>query len=162
MVARPFTALAPGQGWFRAIDVDAPAETVFAWVTQLRVAPHSYDWLDNIGRRSPQTLDLSLLDLRVGDSAMRFFTVTAVVPGTSMTLGLNGGSRPGLLGRMTVHYGVDKVGDGARLTVQLVVPPARGPFKGLRRYVLAWGDLVMMRKQLMELKRLAETTAANS
>lgn len=162
MVAQPFTPLAPGQDWFRAIDVQAPAETVFAWITQLQVAPHSYDLLDNFGRRSPQTLDRDLIDVRVGDSAMRYFTVIAVVPGTSMTLGMSGGSPTGMLGQLTVHYGVERFGDGSRLAVQLVVPPAKGPFKELRRYALAWGDLVMMRRQLMELKRLAEQTAAES
>lgn len=162
MVAQPFTPLAPGQSWFRAIDVQAPAETVFGWVTQLRVAPHSYDLLDNFGRRSPQTFDRSLVDVQVGDSVMRIFTVTAVVPGTSMTLGMNDGSPTRLFGRLTVHYGVDRLDNGSRLSAQLVVPPASGPFKGLRQYALAWGDLVMMRRQLKELKRLAEKTAAGS
>jgi hypothetical protein len=124
--------------------------------------PHSYDLLDNFGRRSPQTFDRSLLDVRVGDSVMRFFTVTAVVPGTSMNLGMSGESRTGLFGQMTIHYGVERLGEGSRLAVQLVVPPANGPLKELRRYALAWGDLLMMRKQLKELKRLAEATAADS
>ncbi|MFL4479441.1 SRPBCC family protein [Paeniglutamicibacter sp. ORCA_105] len=162
MAAQPFTALAPGQRWFRAIDVDAPTNTVFEWVMQLRVAPHSYDLLDNYGRRSPQTLDRSLLDIQVGDSVMRIFTVTAVVPGASMTLRVNDGSPTRLFGPLSVHYGVDRLGDGSRLSAQLVVPPAAGAFKGLRQYALAWGDLVMMRRQLRELKRLAEQTAAES
>ncbi|WP_411732572.1 SRPBCC family protein [Paeniglutamicibacter sp.] len=133
LAAQPFTALGPGQHWFRAIVVDAPADSLFGWVTQLRVAPHSYDLLDNFGRRSPQTFDRGLLDVRVGDSVMRFFTVTAVVPGTSMTLGMSGESRMGLLGRMTIHYGVERLGEGSRLAVQLVVPPANGPLKELQR-----------------------------
>ena len=46
---------ASGQHWVRAIDLDASAELVMGWVTQLRRAPYSYDWVDNFGRRYPQT-----------------------------------------------------------------------------------------------------------
>lgn len=43
------------QAW-RGVGVEAPAEAVWPWVTQVRVAPYSYDWIDNLGRRSPRKL----------------------------------------------------------------------------------------------------------
>jgi hypothetical protein len=51
----PCDELAPEaavQLW-RGITVDAPAAQVWPWVRQLRLAPYSYDWIDNLGRRSP-------------------------------------------------------------------------------------------------------------
>ncbi len=43
------------QAW-RAVHVRAPAEAVWPWVAQVRLAPYSYDWIDNLGRRSPREL----------------------------------------------------------------------------------------------------------
>jgi hypothetical protein len=43
------------EAW-RGVTIDAPPEAVWPWVVQLRLAPYSYDWIDNLGRRSPQQL----------------------------------------------------------------------------------------------------------
>ena len=38
---------------FRGVTVNAPAAKTFRWLCQLRAAPYSYDWLDNLGRAHP-------------------------------------------------------------------------------------------------------------
>src|SRR5947209_7171649 len=43
------------QAW-RGVTVGTSAEYVWPWVTQIRLAPYSYDLIDNLGRRSPQDL----------------------------------------------------------------------------------------------------------
>lgn len=159
---RNFAPVSPGQHWVRAINVNAAPEVLFAWVTQLRRAPYSYDWADNFGRRSPQTPDHTLVNVAVGDSVMTIFTVVAVVPGRSMTVSMNKGTATSLFGPMTVHYEVEPRAAASRLIVEMVVPKPPGPLGMFRRYALAWGDLFMMRKQLSELKRLTEISAAGT
>ena len=54
------------QAW-RGVSIKAPVAVVWPWVAQVRLAPYSYDWIDNLGRRSPRRL-LGLPDPRVGEA----------------------------------------------------------------------------------------------
>ncbi len=149
LVARPDLTL------FRAVDVAAPAPLVFRWLCQLRVAPYSYDLVDNCGRRSPRALTPGLDALAVGQRFM-IFRLVSFEEGSSISLD----SATRLFGRVAVTYQVTPASkDASRLVAKLVVAVPRGVLGRVNRFLLPTGDLIMMRKQLHTLKALAERDA---
>jgi hypothetical protein len=133
------------QAW-RGVTVNADAEHVWPWVSQIRLAPYSYDWIDNLGRRSPRELR-GIADPAVGDpfttaGVRRLGQVLAVEPRTHLT---------GRIAGVVISYVLVPHQRDTRLLMKLVAARGRlvGPF-------LTVGDLVMARRQLLNLKRLAE------
>lgn len=143
--------------WYRGVTVEAAAPVVFRWLCQLRAAPYSYDLIDNLGRRSPQQLTPGLEALEVGQRVMTIFVLAEFEEDRQITLRARGSK---LFGAFAATYMVvEQVDGGSRLLVKISSPPARGLLATITRIVLAWGDLLMMRRQLLNLKRLAERSA---
>jgi hypothetical protein len=132
----------------RAVSIAAPPSIVLCWLCQLRVAPYSYDIVDNLGRRSPRVRDPGLGHLEVGQRFMTVFALRSFVAGEQITLQSKG---------VAVTYAVRPEGAGSRLHARVLFGGPR-----LLARVLAFGDLVMMRKQLLTLKSLAEREAATA
>jgi hypothetical protein len=147
------------QALFRAVTVQAPPSVVFRWLCQLKVAPYSYDLLDNLGRRSPQHLVSDVDQLVVGEPVL-IFELASFSVDEHLTLRLRG--HP-VFGDIALSYVVVPQGPGAsRLVVKLAVIPRRGLAGAVMRPLLAAGDLVMMRRQLLNLKALAEATPTDA
>ncbi|GHE14113.1 hypothetical protein [Klenkia taihuensis] len=141
---------APGR-WLRGVDVAADPATTWRWVCQLRAAPYSYDWVDNLGRRSPRTLTPGLEHLETGQRMAGPFRIRSVRPGEQVTLVAPGGPVSRALGDVVLGYAVTPGPAGSRLVGVLRV--GRLPWAVDR--ALCWGDLVMMRRQLHVLAGLA-------
>jgi hypothetical protein len=143
--------------YWRAVDVAAPPHVVYRWLCQLRVAPYSYDWIDNFGRRSPPVLTAGVDALARGDRVMTIFALAEFVAPSHLTLLLTDRRARRLFGDIAVTYDVMASGRHAtRLAAKLRVRyPSRGLWRCMR-LLLPWGDLIMMRKQLLTIKRLAE------
>ena len=141
----------------RAVDVDAPREVVFRWLCQLRAAPYSYDLIDNLGRRSPQRLTPGLDRLVVGQPAMRMFHLASFERPEQLTF-----VHTGLFGRVGVTYAVTARDGGSHLYCRIRwTPPVLPLPKPLTVRAMVLGDLVMARRQLLNLKRLAESEQAS-
>jgi hypothetical protein len=132
---------------WRGVRVEAPADAVWPWVAQVRLAPYSYDWIDNLGRRSPQEL-VGLPEPQVGE---RFTTaggrklgrIVSVDPGKQLT-----GT---IMGAFMSYVLVPQEHGTTRLLLKVVMRTTRWAVLGL-----SIGDLIMARRQLLNLKQLAE------
>jgi hypothetical protein len=142
-----FVASPTLQAW-RGVTVHTTREVLWPWVAQIRLAPYSYDWIDNLGRRSPRQL-VGLPDPVVGESfstaATRpFGRILAVDPLAHLTGEIMGAC---------ISYVLVSQGQSTRLLMKAVT--------AMSRWLTPWlsvGDLVMARRQLLNLKALAEST----
>ncbi|MET0768181.1 MAG: hypothetical protein ABWY50_11095 [Aeromicrobium sp.] len=144
----PCDDLVPDPAWqaWRGVTVDTPPDMVWPWIAQIRLAPYSYDWIDNGGRRSPRELR-ALPEPAVGDAfsataGRPVGTIVAVDPGVHLTARIMG-----------VHMSYVLVGTGTATRLLLKLAARNGRTLGP---LFAVGDLVMARKQLLTLKKLAE------
>jgi hypothetical protein len=142
-----FVASPTLQAW-RGVRVEAPAAAVWPWVGQVRIAPYSYDWIDNLGRRSPRQL-MGLPEPQVGDR----FTTAAGRLGAGRIVSVDPGRQlTGTIGGAFMSYVlVPQEPDVTRLLFKLVLRTSRWAALGL-----SVGDVIMARRQLLNLKQLAE------
>ena len=54
--ADPASWAEPEATWYRGVTLNAPTFVVFRWLCQIRVAPYSYDWIDNFAPAKPTTI----------------------------------------------------------------------------------------------------------
>jgi hypothetical protein len=134
------------QVW-RGVTVEAPADAVWPWVAQVRLAPYAYDWIDNLGRRSPREL-VGLPEPQVGErftcaGGRKLGRIVAVEPGHQMT-----GT---VMGAFMSYVLVPQGDHTTRLLLKVAMETNRVVAVGL-----SLGDLIMARKQLLNLKLHAE------
>ncbi len=142
------------QVW-RGVTVRATPEDLWPWVAQIRIAPYSYDWIDNLGRRSPRRLR-GLPEPVVGEPFMcalggrPFGRIETVSVGQQLTGTIMGAVMSYVL--VPIHGGLQ-----TRLLLKVVTPGGR-----ITAPLLSIGDLIMSRRQLLNLAALAERNAATS
>jgi hypothetical protein len=147
-----------GDTWYRGVAVQASAAWVFRWLCQLRVAPYSYDWLDNFGRPSPARLLPGLENLRTGQRVMTIFRLAEFRQDQFLALEMLPQGRR-VFGSFWITYLCRAEAPvRTRLLVRMRVLYPDSSLGYLWRLLLPIGDSIMMRKQLLRLKTLAERT----
>jgi hypothetical protein len=148
----------------RSIDLAAPPDEVFPWLVQMgfgRAGWYSYDWLDNLGRRSAGRIHPEWQDLRAGDlvpgGPIRFLAAVVEAP-HRFVLQTRGRGRVMRRIEFTLAYEVRPAAAGSRLVTR-VRARLDLPFgRILERWFLGPGDGVMVRRQLLNLATRATAT----
>jgi catechol 2,3-dioxygenase-like lactoylglutathione lyase family enzyme len=111
---------------------------------------------DNRGSRSPGTLTPGLDELEVGQRVMGMFSLASFERDRHLTLR----TAAGRFGTFFVTYRVDShAPDRCRLVVKLVAELPGGLVGRVLAALFPWADLLMMRRQLLNLKGYAERDA---
>lgn len=146
--------------FFRAVDVAAPPELVYAWLAQLRIAPYSYDLLDNFGKRSPPRRNRALVTLAPGMIAMTIFRIASFEHGRSLTVRLGSRRVARIMGDFCGTYAIERAGDRrVRLVAKILVRYPSGWYGDILKRAMPTLDLIMFRKQLETLRDYAEREA---
>jgi hypothetical protein len=155
----------------RGIDIDAPKDIVWRWLCQIRIAPYSYDWLDNAGHQSPLGLIPGVEKLELGQSMMMtrpwcIFRLVEFEPEEHMTLQTSPtarfvwGKARSFWGNVAYTYVLVPRGpDRCRLRIKTVGRAYGGISQRLRNLVFPVIEAFMMRKHLLTLKELSERHA---
>lgn len=146
----------------RAIDIAAPPEAVWPWLTQLgygKAGWYSYDWIDNDGHPSADVLMPEYSTIEVGDVILMMsdmgFTVMSVDPGQFIVSLLQDGTTSWCLG----VYG--QAGGGTRLVTRW--RPKWGKITVANAFMIALSDpgsFIMEQKMLRGIRDRAERSAA--
>lgn len=133
------------EAW-RGVTVRATPDRVWAWLVQVRISPYSYDWIDNLGHRSPRLVGVP--EPRVGDP---FTTAGRRELGRVLAVEHERELTATIMGAHLSYRLLPTAGGETRLLLKVVATT--------RRWIapaLSVGDLIMARRQLLNLKQLAE------
>jgi hypothetical protein len=137
--------------YYLGISIEACPEVVFRWLCQLRVATYAF------GHNGSPKLISGLDALVVGQPVMDFFEIVSFERNKHLTIRTTKGTREAkIYGDVAVSYViVPESKYQSRLLVRshIKYPKILGI---LLRFMLPWGDLIMMRLQLRNFKRLSE------
>jgi hypothetical protein len=141
----------------RCITIAALPKDVFPWIRQMgfgRAGWYSYDWIDNLGRKSATRVHEEWQDVNTGDlvpAGPTSFQATIVQSPQHFVLEVKNGKKMIPWLHFTLAYELRAVPEGTRLVTRMrahINVPGGGL---IERFILGPGDGIMLRRQLLTL-----------
>jgi len=145
----------------RSITIKAPPQDVFPWIRQMgfgRAGWYSYDWLDNLGRKSATRVHEEWQSVESGDtvpSGPISFTAAIVDPPRHFVLEIKSFAKKSPKLHFTLAYELRDDPQGTRLVTRMrshIKLPLGSLFEKL---ILGPGDGFMLRRQLLTINKHA-------
>jgi hypothetical protein len=147
----------------RSIEIKATASDIFVWLKQLRIAPYSYDFVDNRGKKSPDYIIQNLPPLKIANHFLLAFHIKEFEENSFIACRycepIN--SPVNLYLRdMYIEYRIEKKAANTILWCKIkghinTDISSRGFF-----FIFSMINKIMMERQLSNIKKLSELTAA--
>jgi len=146
----------------RCIEVSANASDIFVWLKQLRIAPYSYDFLDNGCRKSPDYIIENLPPLKVNTHYLLAFQISGFEENSFIACHFCEPINPPLTHYMKglyIEYRIEEQETATKLWCKI-----KGYFntdissKGFF-FIFSVVNKIMMAKQLKNIKRLSELSS---
>jgi hypothetical protein len=143
----------------RSITIGAPPHEVFPWIRQMgfgRAGWYSYDWLDNLGRKSATTIHDEWQSVEAGDkipSGPISFTAAIVDAPRHFVLEIKSPAKKSPKMHFTLAYELRDDPHGTRLVTRMrshINLPLGSLFEKL---ILGPGDGFMLQRQLLNIRK---------
>lgn len=149
----------------RSITISASPQDVFPWIRQMgfgRAGWYSYDWLDNLGRKSATTIHDEWQTVEAGDkvpSGPNSFTAAIVDAPWHFVLEIKSPGKKSPKLHFTLAYELRDDPQGSRLVTRMRTH-CSFPFGSLfEKLILGPGDGFMLRRQLLTISKNASKTS---
>lgn len=129
-----------------SIEIKASAKNIWPWLAQMghgRAGWYSYDWLDNLGRKSLEVIDSNLTAIEKGQK-ISIAIISDFKENEFITFQFGS--------EITFTYYLQNLGNHTRLWTRLRIPHAHW----LLKLTLRFGHKIMQDKQFIEIKKRAE------
>ena len=142
----------------RSITISAPPQDVFPWIRQMgfgRAGWYSYDWLDNLGRKSATTIHDEWQSVVAGDkvpAGPTSFTATIVEAPRHFVLEIKSLGKKSPKLHFTLAYELRDDPQGTRLVTRMRSRIKLPLGSVIEKVILGPGDGFMLRRQLLTIK----------
>jgi len=143
----------------RCVEIKAGASDIFVWLKQLRIAPYSYDFIDNRCRKSPDYIIENLPPLKVNTHYLLSFHIFAFMENSFIACRFCEPINKPLnfyMKDMFIEYRIEEQGTKARLWCKI-----KGYYNGDISskgffFIFSILNKIMMSRQLKNIKKLSE------
>ena len=147
----------------RCIVIQAAASDIFVWLNQLRIAPYSYDFIDNRFRKSPDYIVKNLPPLKSGTHYLLAFHILEFEENSFIASRFCEPVNPPVnlyMRDMYIEYRITEQETGAKLWCKIkghfnTDISSRGFF-----FIFSFVNKIMMQRQLKNIKKLSEMLSA--